>query len=237
MRVPSFSPDLRRAAGTAFPPLLITFEGIDGSGKSTQAALLVERMRETGADPVAVREPGGTELSERVREILLDPRARIAPRAELLLFAAARAQLCEEVIRAALADGRPVICDRFFDSTTAYQGAGRHLADMEWLNQFHRFTTGGLIPDRTYIIDVPPEVAAARRAREGDRMEMAGDPFFERVRTAYKQLAALEPERVNLIDGLATPDEIHRSIWEDLRRLPTGTGSGPSGYPAAPADE
>lgn len=237
MRVPTFSTSSRGAAGAAFPPLLISFEGVDGSGKSTQAGLLVERLDRLGARPVAVREPGGTDLSERVRAILLDRDAQVSPRAELLLFAAARAQLCHEVIRPALADGRPVVCDRFFDSTTAYQGGGRQLADTAWLGEFHRFTTGGLRPDRTYILDVPPELAAARRAQEGDRIEMAGEAFFRRVRQAYAQVAALEPERVRMIDGGAPRETVHLQIWEDLQHLVAGTASGTPRYPAAPVDD
>jgi dTMP kinase len=154
--------------------LLVTFEGIDGCGKSTQVARLVERLRQQGQDPLAVREPGGTPLSERIRSLLLEPGQSIEPRAELLLFAAARAELVASVIRPALASGQMVICDRFFDSTTAYQGAGRKLADPAWLADFHRFTTQGLVPDRTFVLDVPLAVAtpgAARLAIAWKRLE------------------------------------------------------------------
>jgi dTMP kinase len=215
--------------GIAFPPLLITFEGIDGSGKSTQAALLVERLAQSGGSPVAVREPGGTAVSERVRALLLDPATEITPRAELLLFAAARAQLVDEVIRPALRGGRPVICDRFYDSTTAYQGAGRRLADIEWLNELHRFTTAGLMPHRTYVIDVPIDVAADRRSGALDRMEAAGDLFFEDVRQAYRRLAELEGDRVRILDGQLAPGAIHEMVWEDLAALATGTETRASG--------
>lgn len=211
-----------------FPPLLITFEGIDGSGKSTQAALLVQRLRSTGADPLAVREPGGTAVSEAIRQILLDARSIVSPRSEMLLFAAARAQLVEEVIRPTLETGRPVICDRFYDSTTAYQGGGRGIAAAGWLAEFHRFTTGGLIPHRTYLVDVPLEVAAQRRGDSNDRMEAAGDPFFRRVREAYRHLAETDPSRFLVLDGTHPVDALHDEVWADVQDL-TGTGPKTSG--------
>lgn len=221
----------------AFPALLVTLEGLDGSGKSTQATLLVERLRALGADPLAVREPGGTPLSERVRALLLDPAGAVTPRAELLLFAAARAQLVEEAIRPALAAGRPVVCDRFYDSSTAYQGAGRGLADPSWMAGFHAFVTGGLVPHRTYVVDVPPEVAATRRAGKGtpgtDRMEAAGEAFFARVRAAYLALAEAEPDRVVVLDGRAPPEAVHAALWADLevvaRAVAAGTAPRPPG--------
>ncbi len=210
----------------AFPPLLITFEGIDGSGKSTQVRRLQRRLKDIGAEPLLVREPGGTALSERVRALLLDPAAEIAPRAELLLFAAARAQLVDEAVRPALAAGRPVLADRFCDSTTAYQGAGRGLAEAEWLAGFHRFTTGGLIPDRTFVVDVPLEVAARRRGREADRMEAAGAAFFERVRTGYLALAEREPERVRVLDGTRPIGALADEVWEEVEGLAAAAAGG-----------
>lgn len=209
----------------AFPPLLLSFEGLDGCGKSTQVRRLRERFRQQGADPLLVREPGGTALSERVRTLLLDPASEIAPRAELLLFAAARAQLAEEAVRPALAAGRPVLCDRFYDSTTAYQGGGRRLADPGWLADFHAFVTGGLAPHRTYLLDVPPAVAAERRGASRDRMEAAGDDFFERVRQAYLALAEAEPERLRVLDGTLSPDTLHQTIWEDVQALAERLGT------------
>lgn len=208
---------------------LISFEGIDGCGKSTQASLLAERLRQQGESPLSLREPGGTALSERIREILLDPVSEIDPRAELLLFAAARAQVCSDVIRPAIASGRMVICDRFIDSTTAYQGAGRGLATPDWLADFHRFVTGGLVPDRTYIIDVPLAVAETRRGGTLDRIEATGDDFFRRVRDGYQALALSEPKRVVIVEGTQPPDEIHALIWADLCRRRTGTASQTSG--------
>ncbi len=215
---------------------LITFEGIDGSGKSTQARLLDEFLRGEGYETLLVREPGGTELSERVREILLDPSLNVQPFAELLLFSAARAQLVEERIRPALEEGRIVICDRFYDSTTAYQGAGRGVADPDWLQPFHRRVTGDLVPDRTYLVDVDPETAQARRAeadREGDRMETAGGEFYERVIKAYSELAADHADRFVCLDGHRSIEALHETVRADIQALldreggtpPSGTGS------------
>lgn len=215
--------------------MLITFEGIDGSGKSTQARLLGGYFERQGYAPLLVREPGGTPLSERVRALLLDPKSHIAPRAELLLFSAARAQLVDDVIRPALDAGRLVIADRFYDSTTAYQGAGRSLADAEWLHTFHAFVTRGLAPDRTYFIDVPLATAAARRGRDRDRMEEAGDDFFSRVRAGYRRLAEREPERVVTLDGRQPVEALHAAIVRDVEQRmhapAVGTGTAPSGSP------
>lgn len=216
--------------------MFITFEGVDGSGKSTQVRLLGQYFEAQGRTPLLVREPGGTELSERVRALLLDPAAHIVPRAELLLFSAARAQLVDEVIHPALTAGRVVIADRFYDSTTAYQGGGRDLADAEWLRDFHAFVTDGLTPDRTYYIDVSPEIAAARRGTDLDRMEGAGAAFFERVRAAYQHLAAAEPERFVVLDGRRSVEDLNADIVRDIETLSaeeaSGTGRSPSGSPS-----
>ncbi|MEL6616769.1 MAG: dTMP kinase [Bacteroidota bacterium] len=200
--------------------MLITFEGIDGSGKSTQVRRLAEALGARGQTVRRVREPGGAELPERVRSLLLDPALAIADRAELLLFSAARAQLVDEVIRPALASGETVLADRFYDSTTAYQGGGRGLADPEWLDAFHGFVTGGLAPARTYLLDVPLAVAAERRAGEAaDRMEASGDAFYTRVRMAYLALAARESARIVVLDGTLDPDDLHARILADLDEL------------------
>ncbi|HYE96660.1 MAG TPA: dTMP kinase [Rubricoccaceae bacterium] len=200
--------------------MLLSFEGIDGSGKSTQARLLEAYLRDAGRSVLLVREPGGATLSERVRELLLDPALDIAPFAELLLFSAARHQLVEEVIRPALAAGTVVLCDRFFDSTTAYQGGGRGLAETEWLDAFHRRVTGGLVPRRTYLLDVPPEVGAGRRAdRVADRMEAGGAAFFARVRETYLALAEREPDRLSVLDGTRPEKDLHAAIVADVERL------------------
>lgn len=197
--------------------MFVSFEGIDGSGKSTQARLLSNALRKRGHDVVDVREPGGTSLGEQVRSLLLDPDAAITPRTELLLFSAARAQLVAEVIRPALNRGAIVLADRFFDSTTAYQGAGRELAAPDWMAAFQRFVTDDLSPDRTYLVDVPLDVAAARRGdRDADRMERGGDAFYTRVRDGYRQLAEADPGRVLVLDGRRTPDALHGQILDDL---------------------
>lgn len=196
--------------------MFISFEGIDGSGKSTQARRLAERLVASGCRVVEVREPGGTPLAEGVRGLLLDPSLRIDPFAEMLLFSAARAQLVAEVVRPALAEGAWVLSDRFFDSTIAYQGAGRALSDAAWLRDFQHRVTGGLVPDRTFLLRVPPEVAASRRAAQADRMEAAGEAFYARVAAAYDALARAEPQRVRVLDGCLPPDVLHAQVWDDL---------------------
>lgn len=201
---------------------LITFEGIDGSGKSTQARRLDTRLRDAGHDTLRVREPGGTELSERVRSLLLDSSLNVQPFAELLLFSAARAQLVAERIRPALAEGRIVICDRFYDSTTAYQGAGRGVAEPDWLQDFHRRVTNDLVPDRTYLVELDPETARARRAdgEDGDdRMEAAGNDFYDRVTRAYTELAEAHPDRFRRLDGRRSIDALHEEVWADVQAL------------------
>lgn len=203
--------------------MLLTFEGIDGSGKSTQARLLVERLQEEGYRTLLVREPGGTDLSERVREVLLDTDLRVDPLPELLLFSAARAQLVGERILPALDEGRIVVCDRFFDSTVAYQGAGREMADAEWLQGFNQRVVQGLMPNRTYLIDVDPVTAAARRSDTGappaDRMETSSDGFYERVAAAYRSLATQEPDRFLRLDGARSVEALHARIWDDVQHL------------------
>ena len=206
--------------------MLITFEGIDGSGKSTQAQKLWERLQQEGADPLLVREPGGTDLSERVRALLLDRALHIEPFAELLLFSAARTQLVIDVIRPALGEGCIVICDRFYDSTVAYQGGGRQLGDLPWLHDFNRRVTDGLVPDRTYLLDIEPAMALARRthrhadaATHDDRMEAAGIAFQQRVGAAYQILAHDEPARFLHLDGARSPEALHAQIWDDFQRL------------------
>jgi len=201
--------------------LLLTFEGIDGSGKSTQARLLRDRLRAAGYETLLVREPGGTDFSERVRSLLLDSSLNVQPFAELLLFSAARAQLVAERIRPAPETGHIVICDRFYDSTTAYQGAGRGVAEPEWLRAFHRRVTDDLVPDRTYLVEVDVETAQRRRDDEGeaDRMEAAGAAFYERVAAAYTELAEAQPERILRLDGHRSIDELEARVWEDVRSL------------------
>lgn len=202
--------------------MFVTFEGIDGSGKSTQVHLLAERLERSGHEVRLFREPGGTELSEQVRSMLLDPRLEIRPMPELLLFSAARAQLVETAIRPALEHGAVVICDRFYDSTTAYQGAGRAVADAEWVQDFNRHVTGGLVPDRTYYIAIEPALAMARRnerSESRDRMEQGDAEFYRRITQAYDDLAAVEPQRILRLDGRQSIEELHHAIWTDLEEL------------------
>ncbi len=205
--------------------LLLTFEGIDGSGKSTQARLLDEYLQEHGYETLLVREPGGTELSEQIRSILLELTINVHPMAELLLFSAARSQLVAERIRPALEAGRIVICDRFYDSTTAYQGAGRGVSQQlsrEWLQSFHHRVTDGLVPDRTYLVELDPDTARARRDSEGtedDRMEAENRDFYHRVAAAYDALAEDHPDRIQRLDGHRSIDALHDAIRADVGAL------------------
>ncbi len=206
--------------------MFITFEGIDGSGKSSQLELLHRRLEHAGRAVVCLRDPGGTRLSERIRDLLLDPEMNVDPFAEMLLFSAARTQLVVETILPALSEGKIVLCDRFYDSTTAYQGAGRRVADVAWLTAFHRHVTRGLVPDRTYFLHLPLGHAGARVSRRNvnearDRMEQSGNAFYQRVIQGYLEIAEREPVRVKVIDALRDIDEIHEVIWQDLAaRLP-----------------
>ena len=203
--------------------MLITFEGIDGSGKSTQISRLKERLEEAGEEVFVYREPGGTDVSERIRTLLLDPMCDIEPFSEFLLFSAARSQLVSEKIRPALQRGCIVLCDRFYDSTTAYQGAGRRLGDIAWMIDFHARVTGNLVPDRTYYLSIPVAQALKRRQeREGqveDRMEKTGKSFFERVVQAYEGLVEQYPERFVKLDGTLPILSLHDLIWDDIQYL------------------
>jgi dTMP kinase len=200
--------------------MFFSFEGIDGSGKSTQARLLADALRARGFEVVEVREPGGTVLGEQIRRLLLDPDSQISARAELLLFSAARAQLVETVVRPALNRGAVVIADRFFDSSTAYQGSGRGLAEADWMMTLHRFATAGHSPSRTYLVDVPPEEAARRRSgRPGDRMEQNDLDFYARVRASYRSLSRSEADRILLLDGTLPQETLGRRVLDDALAL------------------
>ena len=203
-------------------PVFISFEGIDGSGKSTQVARLAESLRAAGRTVVLVREPGGTALSESIRGLLLDPAAEIHPTTELFLFTAARAQLVHTVLQPALDAGSVVIADRYADSTLAYQGAGRGVCGVDALRTIQACATSGLQPDVTFLLDLPPEAAAARRGDRGggaDRMESADEAFYTRVRGAYLALARAEPDRVHTLDARRPEDELATGIAERLRLL------------------
>lgn len=212
--------------------MLISFEGIDGSGKSTQVARLKQRLEAEGIPVDLVREPGGTALSERIRALLLDPEISVDPLAELLLFSAARAQLVREHIVPCLAEGKIVLCDRFFDSTTVYQGVGRGLDQDGWLAAFNRRVTGGLVPWRTYLVDIDPDEATRRRVAQGgranrDRMELASSDFYSRIVDAYRSLARAEPGRWCVIDGRLSIDEIAQWVWSDFVRMTERTRNTP----------
>jgi dTMP kinase len=196
--------------------VFVTFEGIDGSGKSTQARLLAQALSQDGRDVVLTREPGGTELGERIRELLLHA-GGVTPWAEATLFAAARAQLVEAVIAPALARGTDVVCDRYLDSSLAYQGIARGLG-LERVLELNLHATGGLLPDRTYLLLVDPEVAAGRMSPSRDRIEREDEDFRARVDRAYRELAEAFPNRITTIDGSRPPEEIGREILDGLRQ-------------------
>jgi dTMP kinase len=189
------------------PGLFVTIEGIDRSGKSTQARRLVEAL---GDDALLVREPGGTPAGERIRELLKDPAIELDPRAEALLFAAARAELVAAVIRPALDAGKVVVSDRYLDSSLAYQGYARGLGEAE-VRRINEWATAGLEPDLTVLLRIDPASAAAR-AGESDRFEDEGLGLQQRVADAYEQLAAANPERWKAIDAARSEDEVAADI-------------------------
>jgi dTMP kinase len=196
----------------------ITFEGSEGSGKSTQAERLATVLQRCGVPCTLTREPGGTPIGESLRELLqfAPHNASMAPETELLLFEASRSQLVREVIKPALERGRCVIADRFFDSTTVYQGAARKL-DREMIERLNGFAVSDCVPDITFVLDVDAATAESRmrhEPRKADRMEQQPTEFYERVREGYRQLAAREPGRIVLIDGSRDAEEIENNIWE-----------------------
>ncbi len=194
--------------------LFITLEGPEGAGKSTNREYLAERLRERSIDVLLTREPGGTPLAERIRELLLDPSDEpMAADAELLLVFAARAQHLQQVIRPALAKGSVVLCDRFTDATYAYQGGGRGLS-IERIAQLEQFVQGELRPDLTLIFDLPIEIGLARAAARGrlDRFEQEGRGFFEAVRQAYLQRAEQAPQRYRVLDAGQTLAQVQADI-------------------------
>ncbi|MDX1934868.1 MAG: dTMP kinase [Capsulimonadales bacterium] len=204
-------------SGQGLQGLFLTFEGPDGAGKTTQIGLLAEVLTEAGYPVARTREPGGDGIGERVRELLLH--GQPCPEAELLLFAAARAQNVREVIRPALAEGKIVLCDRFTDSTVAYQGYGRGLS-LDLIYRVNHFATGGLVPDRTYLFDLEAGLGLARRgAEETNRLDRETLDFHERVREGFLKCAVATPARITVIPAEGTVTEVARLLRQDVLRL------------------
>ncbi|MBK7368103.1 MAG: dTMP kinase [Candidatus Eisenbacteria bacterium] len=200
------------------PGLFVTFEGGEGSGKSTQVARLAARLRALGMDPLVTREPGGTAVAEGIRALLLDPERRPVPLAEALLMEASRAQLVATVLRPALDAGRICLCDRYADSTLAYQGAGRGI-DRAQLAQWNTAATEGLSPDLTLLFDVEPSLGLRRRGDAPgatNRLDREPLEFHERVRACYLELARSQPERWVVFDASLGTDELEAQVWETL---------------------
>ena len=207
----------RRARGSSLVgPRFIAFEGLDGSGKTTQATLFAQALRERGYAVVETREPGGTDLGEQIRDLVLARRpGTIGLAAEAQLFAAARSELVREVISPALTDGHWVVSDRFIDSSLAYQGAARGLG-IDAVLALNEIGLNGLFPDRAVVMDVPLEAAAQRRSATSDRMEAEGPGFHAAVGAGYRLLAERFPDRVLAIPGTGTPEEVHERVLERL---------------------
>ncbi|MFH2035253.1 MAG: dTMP kinase [Candidatus Zixiibacteriota bacterium] len=189
----------------------ITFEGIDGCGKSTQLDLTAKLLKKEGINPLVLREPGSTPLSERVRKILLDKKLTINPLSELLLYESARAELVREIIGPAIENGQIVVCDRFYDSTTAYQGYGRKL-DISLIEKLNDETVGKYKPNLTFLIDVDLKTSLLRRKKEADRLEKESKTFFNRVRRGFLETAKSEPKRIIIIDGRQLIEKIFDEI-------------------------
>lgn len=203
--------------------ILITFEGIDFSGKSVQANLLKERLESRHVPVLLLREPGGTPISEKIREIVLDrTHGEMCRETEVLLYSAARAQMVRECILPHLEKGTTVICDRYFDSTTAYQGIGREI-DLNFIKKLNNFSVQEIMPDLTFLIDLAPETALQRHQSKGqslDRLENEKRDFHKRVREGYLELAGNETERFVIIDGMQSVADIQKEIFDHVvRRL------------------
>jgi len=190
--------------------IFIAFEGGDGAGKSTQVALLADAFEHVGREVVRTRQPGGTDLGAQIRELLLHG-DHVSPRAEALLFAADKAHHADLLIRPALTAGQVVICDRYVDSSVAYQGAGRDLGADE-VHQIQSWAVDGLMPDLTVVVDIPAEEGRLRRGAVHDRLEAEADDYHEAVRQHFLAMAAGHPERYLVVDGTWPPEEIHREI-------------------------
>ncbi len=200
---------------------LITLEGPEGAGKTTQSEALLQWLVKAGYNPVVTREPGGTDLGRRIRHMLLDAGSDITDKAEILLYAADRAQHVEKVIIPALRQGRIVLCDRYIDSTTAYQGYARGLGT-EFVEQVNRIATGGLVPDLTLIYDIPPDKGIARKKSSLDRLEQEDLEFHRLVREGYLMIARREPSRVKVINALNDIETVTRESVEAVKTLLRG---------------
>ncbi len=200
---------------------LITFEGVDFSGKSLQAKKLVYQLERLGRRVEIFREPGGTAISEKIRRLLLDPsHGEMYPLTELLLYSASRAQLVQEKILPFLAQGKTVICDRFLDSSTAYQGYGRNIP-LELVQQAHSLAIGNLRPDITFLLDIDPVFAFQRKSanRQLDRLESEKIEFYTRVRQGYLKIAEKEKKRFVVLDASHPPEEIQKKIWSEIKKI------------------
>ena len=195
--------------------MFITFEGLDGSGKSTQAELLRSRLDDDGVQVISTREPGGTELGEKIRDLVLHG-GDVTPWAEALLYAAARAQHVEVVIRPALERGASVICDRYVDSSVAYQGVGRELG-LDRVLDLNLAAVGGLLPDRTFLLALDVGEIAGRLDREHDRLERESEAFHARAAAGYRELATRFPERIVVLEATRPADDLAEEVYGALR--------------------
>ena len=195
--------------------MFVTFEGLDGSGKSTQAELLRQRLSADGVDVVATREPGGTELGEKLRDLVLHG-GDVSPWTEALMYVAARAQLVDQVIRPALERGASVICDRYVDSSLAYQGVARGLG-LDRVLELNLAAVGGLLPDRTFLLELDPSEVPSRIRRHYDRLEREGDDFRGRAAAGYRELAERFPDRIVVLDASRPPEELAEEVYGALR--------------------
>ena len=197
--------------------LFITFEGIDGCGKTTQMNLLAQYLKNQGAEVLITREPGAKGLGEKIREILLHYDGEVSSKAESFLFLADRAQHIDKIVNPAIEQGKFVLCDRHTDSTIAYQGYGRGV-DKEQLKFLNNLATGDRKPDLTFVFDIDIETSMSRVGKEKDRMESSGIEFFEKVRQGYLEIAKLEPNRVKVIDASQTIEEISHRVTDLLKK-------------------
>lgn len=200
--------------------LFITLEGPDGCGKTTQTKLLVDFLQSRGYPVLHTREPGGTSFAENLRSILLNPRFKISPLAELMLYEASRAQHTDEVVRPALKQGKIVLCERYTDATVAYQGYGRKL-DLSTIKKLNAIATDGLLPDLTLVLDIPAKegLKRAKNLNKKDRLENEGVAFHNRVRKGYFALAKQEPRRIKVISALDSIESVHDELIAELMKI------------------